>query len=85
MQNLGERAANAVDILALVAGQDVGPADDSDGRDGPLRIARRTAPDRIISTVDTEARRIHKNRTHRQDGFKGHVSFETRACSPLSP
>ncbi|WP_206507956.1 IS1182 family transposase [Streptomyces chrestomyceticus] len=75
-QNLGEKAANAVGILALVAGQDVEPADDSDGRDGRWRIARRTASDRVISTVDPEARHIHKNRTIHQDGFKGHVSFE---------
>ncbi|MFD7170134.1 IS1182 family transposase [Streptomyces violascens] len=78
-QNLGEKAANAVGILALVAGQDVEPADDSDGRDGRWRIARRTAPDRIISTVDPESRHIHKNRTRHQDGFKGHVSFEPEA------
>ncbi|MDX3020010.1 IS1182 family transposase [Streptomyces acidiscabies] len=75
-QNLGEKAANAVGILALVAGQDVEPAGGSDGSDGRWQIARRTAPDRIVSTVDPEARHIHKNRTHRQDGFKGHVSFE---------
>jgi len=34
----------------LVAGQDVEPAEDSDGTDGRWRIARRTAPDRVIST-----------------------------------
>jgi hypothetical protein len=41
-QELGEKAGNAVGILALVAGQDVEPAEDSDGRDGCWRIARRT-------------------------------------------
>ncbi len=75
-QELGERAANAVGMLALVAGQDVEPADDSDGGDGRWRIARRTARDRVVSTVDPEARHIHKNRTRHQEGFKGHVSFE---------
>jgi len=30
----------------------------------------------VISTVDRDARHIHKNRTRHQDGFKGHVSFE---------
>jgi IS5 family transposase len=75
-QDLGERAANAVGLLALVAGQDVEPAEGSDGADGRWRIARRTAKDRVISTVDPEARHIHKNRTRHQDGFKGHVSFE---------
>jgi hypothetical protein len=37
--------------LAEVAGQDVEQSDD-----GGFRIARRVAPDRIISTVDPEAR-----------------------------
>ncbi|MFI5082917.1 MAG: IS1182 family transposase [Streptosporangiales bacterium] len=75
-QQLGEQAANAVGLLALVAGQDVEPAEGSDGSDGRWRIARRTAPDRVVSTVDPDARHIHKNRTRHQDGFKGHVSFE---------
>jgi IS5 family transposase len=75
-QRLGEQAANAVGLLALVAGQDVEPAEGSDGSDGRWRIATRTAKDRVVSTVDPEARHIHKNRTRHQDGFKGHVSFE---------
>jgi hypothetical protein len=75
-QRLSEQAANAVGLLALVAGQDVEPAAGSDGRDGRWRIAKRTARDRVISTVDPDARHIHKNRTRHQDGFKGHVSFE---------
>jgi IS5 family transposase len=75
-QRLGEQAANAVGLLALVAGQDVEPAEGSDGSDGRWRIAKRTAPDRVVSTVDPEARHIHKNRTRHQEGFKGHVSFE---------
>ncbi|MBT2393390.1 IS1182 family transposase [Streptomyces sp. ISL-1] len=75
-QQLGERAANAVGLLALVGGQDVEPADDSDGRDGRWRIAKRTVADRTVSTVDPDARHIHKNRTRHQDGFKGHASFE---------
>ncbi|MCX4515824.1 IS1182 family transposase [Streptomyces sp. NBC_01619] len=75
-QNLGEKAANAVGLLALVAGQDVEPAEDSDGRDGRWRIAKRTVADRTVSTVDPDARHIHKNRSRHQDGFKGHGSFE---------
>jgi len=75
-QNLGEKAANAVGLLALVAGQDVEPAEDSDGRDGRWRLSRRTVPDRTVSTVDAEARHIHKNRTRHQEGYRGHVSFE---------
>jgi hypothetical protein len=75
-QQLSEQAASAVALLALVAGQDVEPAEGSDGSDGRWRIAARTARDRVISTVDPEARHIHKNRTRYQDGFKAHVSFE---------
>jgi IS5 family transposase len=78
-QELGERAANAAGLLALVAGQDVEPAEGSDGSDGRWRIAQRTARERVISTVDPDARHIHKNRTRHQDGFKGHVSFEPEA------
>ncbi|WP_327071799.1 IS1182 family transposase [Kitasatospora sp. NBC_01302] len=75
-QQLGEKAANAVGLLALVAGQDVEPAEDSDGRDGRWRITRGTAHDRMVSTVDPEARHVHKTRTHRQDGFKAHLAIE---------
>jgi hypothetical protein len=72
-------AADAMGLLALVAGQDVEPAGGSDGTDGRWRIARRTAPDRVVSVTDPEARHIHKNRTRHQDGFKAHVSFEPEA------
>jgi len=72
----GGKPAEAVALLALVAGQDVEPAEDSDGTDGRWRIARRTAPDRVISTVDPEARHAHKTRERRQDGFKAHVVVE---------
>jgi IS5 family transposase len=75
-QEPGGRAAGAVGLLALVAGQDVEPAQGSDGSDGRWRIAKRTAPDRVVSVVDPDARHIHKNRTRHQEGFKGHVSFE---------
>lgn len=70
------KAAEAVALLALVAGQDVEPVPDSDGRDGRWRIARRVVPDRVISTVDPDARHAHKSRARRQDGFKAHVVIE---------
>lgn len=73
---LGPRAADAVGLLALVAGQDVEPAEGSDGRDGRWRIAKRTVPDRMVSTVDPAARHIHKNRTRHQEGFRAHVAVE---------
>lgn len=72
----GGRPAEAVALLALVAGQDVEPAESSDGTDGRWRIARATAPDRVISTVDPETRHAHKTRERRQDGFKAHVVIE---------
>ncbi|MGF0131694.1 IS5/IS1182 family transposase, partial [Dietzia cinnamea] len=72
----GGKPAEAVALLALVAGQDVEPAEDSDGTDGRWRIARRTAPDRVISTVDPDARHAHKTRQRRQDGFKAHIVVE---------
>jgi hypothetical protein len=72
----GGAAADAVGLLALVAGQDVEPAEGSDGSDGRWRIARRTAPDRMVSVVDPDARHTRKNRTRHQEGFKAHVSFE---------
>jgi hypothetical protein len=74
-------AAEAVALLALVAGQDVEPAEGSDGTDGRWqitgwRIARKVAPERVISTVDPEARHAHKTRAHHQDGYKAHVKVE---------
>ena len=72
----GGKPAEAVALLALVAGQDVEPAEDSDGTDGRWRIARATAPDRVISTVDPDTRHAHKTRERRQDGYKAHLVVE---------
>src|SRR6266508_722632 len=46
----------ALALLALVAGQDVEPAENSDGTDGRWQIARGVASDRVVSTVDPDAR-----------------------------
>jgi hypothetical protein len=73
---LDEPATRSLALLALVAGQDVEPADGSDGTDGRWRIAKRVAADRVISTVDPQARHVHKTVHHRQDGFKAHVAVE---------
>lgn len=69
-------AADALGLLALVAGQDVEPAEGSDGTGGRWRIARKVAPDRVISTVDREARHTRKSKSKRRDGFRGHVAAE---------
>ena len=76
VQAAGGKPAEALALLALVAGQDVEPAEDSDGSDGRWRIARKTAPDRVISTVDPDTRHAHKSRERRQDGFKAHIVIE---------
>jgi len=75
-QQLGPAAAEALALLALVAGQDVEPATDGDGTDGRWRIARRVAEDRVISTVDPDARHAHKTVHRRTDGFKAHLIAE---------
>lgn len=71
--------ADALGLLALVAGQDVEPAEGSDGTGGRWRIARKVAPDRVISTVDPQARHTHKSKSKRRDGFRGHVAAEPEA------
>jgi hypothetical protein len=73
---LDDEAAQALALLALVAGQDVEPAEGSDGTDGRWKIARKVAQDRVISTVDPEARHVHKTVHSRQDGYKAHVAIE---------
>jgi IS5 family transposase len=73
---LSDQAADAVALLALVAGQDVEPAEGSDGTDGRWRIARRVADDRMISTVDPDTRHTRKSPEARRDGFRAHVAVE---------
>jgi hypothetical protein len=75
-QQLGPPAAEAVALLALIAGQDVEPAEGSDGTDGRWQIAQRVAADRVISTVDPEARHAHKTVHQRTDGFTAHLVVE---------
>src|SRR5487761_1371053 len=67
---LGQAAA----LLAEVVGQDL-----DEGDDGCFRIARRVAKDRIISTVDPQARHGHQTSAHRFDGYKGHVAIDPDA------
>ena len=53
-----------------------GTAEGSDGTDGRWRIARKVAEDRVISTVDTEARHTRKSPENRRDGYRAHVAAE---------
>jgi IS5 family transposase len=69
---LTEAQTDAVALLALVAGQDVEPGDGP----GRWRIARRIAPDRVISTVDSESRHVHKTQHSYRDGYKAHIAAE---------
>jgi hypothetical protein len=75
-QELDTESEFALALLALVAGQDVEPAEGSDGTDGRWRIARKVAPDRVVSTVDPEARHTRKSPENRRDGYRAHVSAE---------
>jgi Transposase DDE domain/Transposase domain (DUF772) len=57
-------------VLATVLGQDLEQDEDQD----VFRIARKVARDRVISTVDPEARHGHKTVRRSFDGYKGHVA-----------
>src|SRR6266853_1286508 len=43
-------------------------------RDGRWRIARKVAGDRVISTVDPDARHTRKSPENRRDGYRAHVA-----------
>ena len=73
---LDEQATSALALLALVAGQDVEPAEGSDGTDGRWRIARKVAEDRVVSAVDPDARHTRKSPEARRDGYRAHVAAE---------
>src|SRR4029450_11661773 len=46
------------------------------GPDKVFRIARRVARDRVISTVDPDARHGHKTSARGFDGYKGHTALD---------
>ncbi len=69
---LGDEAADVVGLLALVAGQDVEPGDE----EGTWRIFEGTVEDRVVSTVDPDARHMHKSRSSYRDGYKAHIAVE---------
>ncbi len=70
-QRLSEDVRQAGQLLATVLGQDLETTED-----GTFRIARRVAKDRLISTVDPQARHGHKTAARGFDGYKGHVAVD---------
>ena len=58
-------------LLATVLGQDL-----AETADGTFLIARRVAPDRVISTVDPQARHGRKSSASGFDGYKGHSAID---------
>jgi hypothetical protein len=70
--DLDDEQAEAVALMALIAGQDVEPGQ----RPGSWQIARKVAHDRVISTVDPQARHARKTNAQRRDGYKAHLATE---------
>jgi len=71
---LGPAPARAATLLATVTGQDL----EQDAA-GVFTIARRVAPDRVISVVDADARHGHKTSARGFDRYKGHVAADPEA------
>jgi IS5 family transposase len=70
-RDLGDDVTEVAKLLATVLGQDL-----EEGDDGRFRIARKVARDRVISTVDPDARHGHKTQARGFDGYKGHVAVD---------
>ena len=70
-RELDVEVTEAVELLATVIGQDLEAGDD-----GVLRIARKVAKDRVISTVDPDSRHGHKTAVRGFDGYKGHAAVD---------
>ena len=70
-RELGSELAQAATLLATVVGQDI---EESEG--ATFRIVRGVAADRVISTVDPEARHGHKTQAKGFDGYKGHAAVD---------
>jgi hypothetical protein len=70
-EQLDPRTAEAAELLAIVTGQDI-----EETPDGHFRIFEGTAADRVISTVDPQARHGHKTAAHGFDGYKAHIAAD---------
>lgn len=70
-RELSGDVADAAELLATVAGQDV-----EEGDDGTFRIRRGVAKDRVVSVVDPDARHGRKSRHRHFDGYKAHIAVD---------
>lgn len=70
-RELDPEVMQAAKLVATVVGQDL-----EQREDGKFYIARRVTPNRVISTVDPEARHGHKTAARGFDGYKGHVAID---------
>jgi transposase len=70
-----DELASAVELLRIVAAQDVEVVEGDTG-EPQARIVRGVAPERVISTVDPDARHGHRSRSDRYDGYKLHLSAD---------
>jgi hypothetical protein len=70
-RKLSAAVGQAALVLAAVVGQDL----DGDAG-GRFRLARRVAKDRVISTVDPDARHGRKTRAQGFDVYKRHVALD---------
>ena len=73
-RQLDPEVNKAGELLATVVGQDL------DETDGVFRIARRVATDRVISTVDPDARHGRKTCARGFDGYKGHLGVDRKSA-----
>jgi hypothetical protein len=70
-RELAREVKEAAELLASVLGQDL-----EETEDGSFRIARKVAKDRVISTVDPEARHGRKTSARAFDGYRGHIAVD---------
>ncbi len=66
-----KKVNEAMALLATVVGQDI----EGSSEDG-YTVIRGVAKDRVISTVDPDARHGHKTKSRGFDGYKGHISID---------
>lgn len=71
-RQLADDVDQAAELLACVVGQDLQRDED----DGTWRIVRCVASDRVISTVDPDARHGRKSTAGKFDGYKGHIAID---------